>query len=141
MASSGDPLLNEVAGDSPLPIPVQARNRRLHGGLLVFKVAVVLDDYIFAGWRSRQSFGVRGSFDLRDCILPRVHRFDPTCFAPGLWGGRLERLRSRVRALCILSGVDDGQPRIRGRLGELFRCLLGPESAGQGRGPQQTAGG
>ncbi len=71
MASSGDPLLNEVAGDSPLPIPVQAGNQRLHGGLLVFKVVVVLDDYIFAGWPSRQSLGVRGSLDLRDCILPR----------------------------------------------------------------------
>jgi hypothetical protein len=71
MASSKDPLLNDVAGASPLPIPVQGGDQRLHGGLLVFKVAVVLDDYIFAGWRSRQSFGVPGSFDLRDCILPR----------------------------------------------------------------------
>lgn len=71
MASSGAPLLNEVAGDAPLPIPVQAGNQRLHGGLWVFKVVVVLDDYIFAGWRSRQSFGTRGSLDLRDCILPR----------------------------------------------------------------------
>jgi hypothetical protein len=74
MASSGDPLLNEVAGDSPLPIPVQARNRRLHGGLLVFNVAVVLDDYIFAGWRSRQSFGVRSSFDLPTVSCRGVRR-------------------------------------------------------------------
>ena len=137
MASSGDPLRNEVAGDSPLPIPVQAGNRRLHGGLLVFSVAVVLDDYIFAGWRSRQSFGVRGSFDLRDGILPRGPAGLTQPALPLVFGdGRLERLRSRVRALGILSGVDDGQPRIRGRFGRAF-----PVSAGQGRGPQQTAGG
>jgi hypothetical protein len=74
MASSGDPLRNEAAGDSPLPIPVQAGNQRRNGGWLVFKVAVVLDDYIFAGWRSRQSFGVRSSFDLPTVSCRGVRR-------------------------------------------------------------------
>jgi hypothetical protein len=114
----GSPTEYEAAGDSPLPISVQAGNQRRNGGWLVFKVAVVLDDYIFAGWRSWQSFGVRSSFDLRDCILPRGPQGLTQHALPLVFGdGRLARLRSRVRALGILSGVDDGQPRIRGRLG------------------------
>jgi hypothetical protein len=86
MASSGDPLLNEVAGDSPLPIPSKL-------GTSV-SMAACWCSKLLSYWMTTYSpAGAPGRVLVYAAVwtcatvsCPGVHRFDPTCFATGLWG-------------------------------------------------------
>jgi hypothetical protein len=136
MASSGDPLRNELAGDSPLPIPV-------HGGNRV-SMAAGWCSKLLSHWMTRYSpAGAPGRVLVYAAVLTcatvscrGVYRFDPTCFATGLWG-RPPCTIAQPRPSSLHPFRSRRWPTTHPwRFGRAF-----PVSAGHGRGPKQTAGG
>lgn len=130
-------LLDEVAGNSPLPIFVEHGNHSFHCGWFVFKVGVVLDHDVFTFRRIGQCLGVRSALELPRQNLALRGAIGRQKALPLVFGhGGLERLGRFIPTLRVLSGVDDGQSGVRGLLRELFRFLLGLSGC---RGAQQQS--
>ena len=85
MASSGDPLRNEVAGDSPCPSPSKV-------GTSVAMAAGWCSKLLSYWMTTYSPAGAPGRVLVYAAVLTcatvscRGVRFDPTCFATGLWG-------------------------------------------------------